>query len=878
MKKSRIVAIVIALLLILTCSLTACGEKTLTLDFNSGAATATGSTSSVKEKLEKNADSVEITLPSNNFKNSGYTFVGWKIGEEVYQAGEKVEIAEATTATAQWMVSTEAVAVANETRPLVLATSELDGVFNPFFYSSAYDADVLGMIYSSMLITNPKGELVAGDDYPTIAKEYKVDVNEANGEAVYTFVIKNGLKFSDGSAVTVDDVLFNYYVYLDPAYIGSATMYTLPIKGLKEYRYQDPNAQVSLALADKIMNSTSYVAGQGYTEAQYNVFYNTLNTEGVKMATDIKNYVNGNAAYTVQKYTDRIGKTPAEIAASPALQWAFGMNMWGFGGISDKDATKFEAENGKEYALSSLSAEIYWEVIKDCYTDDDGIISSSLDDENAGGAMPYETATTALMNALKVVGSEPVETIAGLAKGTKTISGTSYDTVVITCTEQSPKTILQLGATIAPKNYYTQGYTYQTGSIRNFGCELGYKNNDVDGTFMKHLKTKNAVPMGSGPYKMGKGPANGFFEDDSIVYFERNTNFDTFGLGNAKIKYVNMKVISLGQELDSVKAREVHYSSPSATPAVMNEIATIDNITDILVDNLGYGYICVNPKYFPNVNERIALNTLFNLELVKNYYPNGLADVIYRSMSQVSWAYPEGSKITYDFDSTGAIALEYFKKAGYTQAGGKLLKPDGTQLKVTMTIPSAASEHPAGSIFLAAKDILEKLGAVAEVAVDAKLITNIKGETGIAIYALAWNAALDPDMYQTTHYASQADSVIANGIKWLYENTAGASLDNGTVEWKGKTLTQKQALKELGDLIEEALKYMSPEERSPIYADALELFAKLAIEIPTYQRKNLVVYDNKVIDAASLSKEVTPYWSAIAEIWNVSFVADYVVG
>ncbi len=43
------------------------------------------------------------------------------------------------------------------------------------------------------------------------------------------------------------DVLFNIYVYLDPVYTGSSTMYSTEIVGLAEYRTQsrNPNEQDS---------------------------------------------------------------------------------------------------------------------------------------------------------------------------------------------------------------------------------------------------------------------------------------------------------------------------------------------------------------------------------------------------------------------------------------------------------------------------------------------------------------------------------------------------------------------------------------------------------------------------------------------------------
>ena len=129
-------------------------------------------------------------------------------------------------------------------------------------------------------------------------------------------------------------------------------------------------------------------------------------------------------------------------------------------------------------------------------------------------------------------------------------------------------------------------------------------------------------------------------------------------------------------------------------------------------------------------------------------------------------------------------------------------------------------------------------------------------------------------MYQVYHYKSAAESVVSNGIAWLYQN--GGSDDLGTIEvtkldGSKETMNQKQALEYLAELIEMGTKYMSVEERKPIYEKALEVLAQLAIEIPTYQRKNMFAYDNKVIDATTLSDVVTPYWGPIAQIWKLSF-------
>lgn len=123
---------------------------------------------------------------------------------------------------------------------IVIMTEELSGLFNPFYATSGADQDVVGMTQIGMLSTDKDGKTVCGDDLPTVVKDYEVKEVTNNGqtETIYTFVIKNGLKFSDGEPLNMNDVLFNMYEYLDPVYTGSSTMYSIKIKGLTQYRTQ----------------------------------------------------------------------------------------------------------------------------------------------------------------------------------------------------------------------------------------------------------------------------------------------------------------------------------------------------------------------------------------------------------------------------------------------------------------------------------------------------------------------------------------------------------------------------------------------------------------------------------------------------------------
>ena len=124
---------------------------------------------------------------------------------------------------------------------LVIMTEDLDGLFNPFFSTTAADGTIVAMTQIGMLTTGyENGEVVVacGDNEAVVVKDYSIARNEGNDTTVYTFVIKNGIKFSDGKPLTMNDVLFNLYVYLDPVYTGSSTMYSTDIVGLQNYRTQ----------------------------------------------------------------------------------------------------------------------------------------------------------------------------------------------------------------------------------------------------------------------------------------------------------------------------------------------------------------------------------------------------------------------------------------------------------------------------------------------------------------------------------------------------------------------------------------------------------------------------------------------------------------
>lgn len=138
-----------------------------------------------------------------------------------------------------------------ETRPLTMSIQNPDGVFNPFFSTSAMDSSIISMTQIGMLSSTKDGKPKCGEDEPVAVKSYKIEEVVENGRTYtdYSFIIKNGIKFSDGTPLTIKDILFNLYVYLDPVYTGSSTIYSTDIVGLQAYRQQDPDANADDASA-----------------------------------------------------------------------------------------------------------------------------------------------------------------------------------------------------------------------------------------------------------------------------------------------------------------------------------------------------------------------------------------------------------------------------------------------------------------------------------------------------------------------------------------------------------------------------------------------------------------------------------------------------
>ena len=205
------------------------------------------------------------------------------------------------------------------TDAFVVMTEQLDGLFNPFFSTSAPDGTIVAMTQIGMLgskYVNGEVEVAYGENEAVVVKDYDI-VENSDDTTTYTFVLKNGIKFSDGHPLTMEDVLFNYYVYLDPVYTGSNTLYSTDILGLSEYRTQT----VGSASDD----SDNLITSQANSRAQarVNELVNLFNSEMKASATKEVGYEAMKSAIQAHKvsagYQDAISNEPSEVTSEQLL-------------------------------------------------------------------------------------------------------------------------------------------------------------------------------------------------------------------------------------------------------------------------------------------------------------------------------------------------------------------------------------------------------------------------------------------------------------------------------------------------------------------------------------------------------------------------------
>lgn len=135
---------------------------------------------------------------------------------------------------------------------LKIGVSGLEGVFNPFYAETEADKEVVSQMFRTIQYKDKNNKNV--NHSGGISYEY---VND--NQIKYTVSIDEDLYFSDGTNITIDDVIFFYHFIADASYDGIyKDWYLNDIVGLKEFYFDDVNYQSSIEnIENKIKNNYS---------------------------------------------------------------------------------------------------------------------------------------------------------------------------------------------------------------------------------------------------------------------------------------------------------------------------------------------------------------------------------------------------------------------------------------------------------------------------------------------------------------------------------------------------------------------------------------------------------------------------------------------
>lgn len=188
-------------------------------------------------------------------------------------------------------------AAQQRTDTIIVGLTDPSGAFTPYFQKSGYDGNVSSLLYTPLVTVDDKGLPVPG-----LAESW--DVSPDN--LTYTFHLRQGLKFSDGSPVTADDVAFTWTILHDKAYDGDSQVSTLHVKGGEAYKEGKASSIEGIRVIDPL--TVSVTLEQPNASALL-----TLGSDVLSKAYYGKDYKFGQLDYIQKLHSQPVGTGPYKL-------------------------------------------------------------------------------------------------------------------------------------------------------------------------------------------------------------------------------------------------------------------------------------------------------------------------------------------------------------------------------------------------------------------------------------------------------------------------------------------------------------------------------------------------------------------------------------
>lgn len=699
---------------------------------------------------------------------------------------------------------------------LVLAETGFEGKFSPFFAASAADQDVIDLTQLGLLGADRKGEMILngiegetreynGTDYTYYGTSDCVVTENDDGTVTYDIKLRDDLKFSDGEPVTIDDVIFSIYVYLDPTYDGSTTMYSTPIVGLEEYRNSMSTLSKLIAEAGEDNTDNTY-----FTADQQKAFWDAVNDGGVAFAQEIVDYMMENGATDV---------------ASAAAGWGFDLAD----GATAKDFFLAIGEN-YDWNFSAMEAETAGSALSDLIPEE-----------------VYNYSTTGV-----TVGND-VPNVSGIVK-------TSDYSMTLTTTELSTTMIYQLQIPIAPLHYYGDAslYDYDNNSF-------GFVKGDLSGVRSKTSAPLGGGMYTFNKYSDGVVylDANPDYFDNApkIAHINMKETQEADKITGVQAGTIDISDPSYSLEVADQIA-DINGTEGEDGPVITTRLKDFRGYGYVALSakNVNVGG---DPASEASKDLRKAIMTVvaaYRDEGIDSYYGD-TATVINYPISNTSWAAPsvtdDGYKVAYSTDVDGndiytsdmssedkyqaalQAALGYFEAAGYTVENGQVTAaPAGAKMEYQINIGGGGNgDHPTFQTLTNAAAALKTIGftlTVNDMANASDLYASYQSGAAEG-WVAAWQSTNDPDMYQLYH---------SSGSTNYY------AIDDP----------------DLDELIMAARQTTDQEARKAMYKEAMEIILDWGVELPVYQRSEATIFSTERVNIDTIAKDQTPYWTYKSEL------------
>ena len=818
----------------------------------------------------------------------------------------------------------------------VIMTEQLDGLFNPFFYTSANDGNIVAMTQISMLGADYEGgevKVAYGENQAVVVLNYDEKHDAASNTTVYTFVLKNGIKFSDGQPLTMEDVLFNYYVYLDPVYTGSNTLYSTAIQGLAQYRTQQVSADSTTG--DSIDSDATKRANIRMQEL-VKLFNDQLKNSPTKEVSKDAMITAINNRNVSSGYKSAISANPSEVTNKNLLaDYERALELFreelenDYEGAKEsyKDAPYKDHKEFEDEVFCFMYTEGYVQVeygegangkldrnnikkLTKSYPDsikskDDAInyifndkIATKLNEILTYWATANTLLTEYAAKAKEVILHENISgdslvvpNISGLVSlghtakaGSKIqVNGTEY-TIASghnadgTVSKAGEYDVLQITIDgVDPKAIWNFGITIAPQHYYGEGSKVGVDiAKNKFGVEFASFKFMTEIIQSTRNIKIPMG-AGAYKATDSQN--SDNPSESSFYTDNVVYFKANNNFETVGAELNNAKIEKVRYQVVSSN----NAIAALENGT---VHYISPSLTTENYEKLEKLGKK-GMVTLSSDQLGYGYIGVNAAKINDPNLRKAIMC-AMNTSLALDYYRAGTAEQIYWNMSTVSWAYPKDSATENGHAYPQMG--NWSDETAKANI----KQYMQAAG-VAEGDSKLKVTFTIAGsslqdhptykvfrDAAALLNSMGWNVEVVCDSQALTKintgslavWAAAWSSALDPDMYQVYHKNSSAT---STLAWgynylkTSGTAEEKQILNDLSKLIDDARATTDKTTRAKLYKEAMGYILDLAIELPVYQRDVLYAFNSKVIKADSVESDVNPYSSPLDRIWEIEF-------